>query len=489
MDMEALGRSSATVRQPATRERRSVRPVRAKYDAAQTTTDNTRHWAQADAYSAASSNSLAVRKKLRERARYEVANNSYARGIILTQANDTIGCGPRLQIRGQKRTVAQQIETAFALWAKKVRLAEKLRLARMAKAQDGEVILKLFTNPSLRGQIKLDVEVIEADRLQSISSTSSNVDDSVEYDAYGNPTLYRILRYHPGDVSSVDGQKRDEVKAEFVIHLFRMDRPGQLRGVPEITPALPLFAKLRAFTLSTVEAAQTAANYTAVLQTSQTPDNGPNGEALDTLEIERNMMTVLPDGYSLGQFKPEQPTTTYPQFKAEIIKEIARCMNMTFNIASGDSSGYNYSSGRLDHLLYHRANSIERDYFESHLLDRLFESWYDEAALTPGVLPSIPTSSLPVRHVWIWDANQSIDPQKDAGAAIMLLEKGLLTEQDYQAEQGCDWEEVLDQKAIEEQARKDRELPSILKVESVPMAPVDPNADQQAQGAEYANAA
>ena len=30
--------------------------------------------------------------------------------------------------------------------------------------------------------------------------------------------------------------------AAAVIHAFRPDRPGQRRGVPEITPALPLFA-------------------------------------------------------------------------------------------------------------------------------------------------------------------------------------------------------------------------------------------------------
>jgi len=39
-----------------------------------------------------------VRRTLRNRARYEVANNSYARGIVLTLANDTVGTGPRLQM-------------------------------------------------------------------------------------------------------------------------------------------------------------------------------------------------------------------------------------------------------------------------------------------------------------------------------------------------------------------------------------------------------
>lgn len=73
----------------------SIRPVRqgssarqplltrllAKYDAANTTLDNIKHWSRADGLSASAANSPDVRRILRNRSRYEVANNSYARGI------------------------------------------------------------------------------------------------------------------------------------------------------------------------------------------------------------------------------------------------------------------------------------------------------------------------------------------------------------------------------------------------------------------------
>ena len=57
--------------------------LRARYDAAQTTSENARHWAMADGLSADGATSADVRRKLRDRARYEVANNSYAKGIVL----------------------------------------------------------------------------------------------------------------------------------------------------------------------------------------------------------------------------------------------------------------------------------------------------------------------------------------------------------------------------------------------------------------------
>ena len=72
--------------------------VRARYDAARTSTENVNHWGNADALSAAAANSPQVRLKLRTRARYERDNNSYASGLVETVANDTIGTGPRLQL-------------------------------------------------------------------------------------------------------------------------------------------------------------------------------------------------------------------------------------------------------------------------------------------------------------------------------------------------------------------------------------------------------
>jgi capsid protein len=74
---------------------RGLRLLRARYDAAATTDNNRRHWANADGLSANAANSPEVRRILRNRSRYEVANNSYARGIVLTLANDCIGTGPR----------------------------------------------------------------------------------------------------------------------------------------------------------------------------------------------------------------------------------------------------------------------------------------------------------------------------------------------------------------------------------------------------------
>jgi len=179
------------------------RSVRAGYDSALTTDENRRHWAAADDLSARSANSPQVRAILRRRARYEVANNSYARGIVLTLANDCIGTGPRLQMLTESPEFNRLIEKEFAKWSRVIGLAEKLRTMRMARAQDGEAFALLINNPRLPTPVKLDIRLIEADQVTtpdlSYLSNGSNTVDGIVFDEYGNPVEYHILRCHPGD--------------------------------------------------------------------------------------------------------------------------------------------------------------------------------------------------------------------------------------------------------------------------------------------------
>ena len=122
--------------------------VRARFDAAQTTRDNWRHWSSADHLSADMEAAPEVRRTLRMRSRYEVANNSYARGLVQMLANDTIGTGPRLQMLSADETFNDAVEKAFMRWSDAVRLAPKLRTMRMARCQDGEAFAVLAEVPS-----------------------------------------------------------------------------------------------------------------------------------------------------------------------------------------------------------------------------------------------------------------------------------------------------------------------------------------------------
>lgn len=438
---------------PANRERAPQRD--ATWDSADTTDENFKHWARADNLTPNMATTQGVRRTLRNRARYEKANNPYCRSLINTISSDTIGTGPRLalNIPGAPSWAVRQIESAFSNWGLAMNLADKLRIKNDAKLTDGESISLLTSNPKVEHDVKLDIRTYEAD--QCMTPFYDPFDplhyDGMELDTWGNPTHYHLLKYHPGGMWWMIPWEYDRIEAKSILHWYRPDRPGQLRGIPEIASALPLFAYLRRYTLSTVAAAEIAAMLAGIMYTDQPAQDGEGqGPKLyDAIELVRGALLSLPDQWKAEQFKPNQPTSSYKEFKGEILAEIGRSVNATFNIIAGNSSGYNYSSGRLDHLIYFRSIRVERHRMRFRVLDRMFRAWLEEAMFVPGLIPD----GLPPFSTWTWDWHwdgfESIDPLKDAQADIALLNANLTTLKELYAERGLDWEVALRQRAKE----------------------------------------
>ena len=428
---------------------RAVRSVRARYDAAVTNDDNRRHWAHADGLSA---NSPAVRRILRNRARAESANNSYCRGMILTLAHDAVGNGPRVQVMTSDAEANRRIEIEFSRWSKAVGLPAILRTMRMARATDGEAFAVLTSNPRLSTAIQLDLRLIEAEQVctPSLDALSGNNVDGIVFDGAGNPVEYHVLRRHPGDIGTGLNREYDQLPASSVIHWYRCDRPGQARGIPDIMPALPLFAQLRRFTLAVLAAAETAADFAGILYTDA-PANGEAdaAEPFEPIELEKRALLTMPGGWKMSQMEAQQPATTYAEFKHEILNEIARCLNMPFNIAAGNSAGYNYASGRLDHQTYYKSIRVEQSHLECVVLDRVLAAWFDEAVLIPGLLPAGVGPIADWQHQWFWDGHEHVDPLKEANAQGVRLANHTTTLADEYARRGQDWEAQLRQRAKE----------------------------------------
>ena len=249
------------------------------------------------------------------------------------------------------------IEQAFQQWAKAVDLSGKLRTMRMARATDGEAFAILTNNSKLPTRVQLDLRLVEAEQVctPDLASGTANSVDGVVFDSDGNAVEYHVLRKHPGDGNFPQQVEYDRLPADSVLHWFRTDRPGQARGIPDIMPALPLFAQLRRFTLAVLAAAETAADFAGILYTDA-PAGGEAdaAEPFEPIELETRALVTMPGGWKMAQMQAEQPATTYAEFKHELLNEIARCLNMPFNVASGNSSSYNYASG------IHNINSWSR---------------------------------------------------------------------------------------------------------------------------------
>ena len=437
----------------------STRVIRAFFDSAKTTTRNARKWAGASGVSADAAADVEARRVLRNRSRYIVSNSSIAAGIIDTYANDVIGTGPRLQMTGEISSKdARRVEREFARWSEAVSLGQKLSIAVQSLVTSGEVFVLLASNPGVKNAVVFDLRLVEADQVASPyeDAMTSIFDDGVDgivYDIYGNPTAYSVLRDHPGS-NTLTGRFLEAAKipADRVIHLYKPTRPGQSRGVPWITPALDRFNALDAFVQATVDAAETSARLPMFIYSDQAAEDGEgvDPDANEVIELQPGEALTLPAGWKVGQLKQEHPTTTFPAFRAEIIKDVARCLGMPLNIAAGDSSGYNYSSGRLDHQTYYKAIGVVQKMIERIVLNRVFDRWLSIATLVDGLLPqSLRTTNADTDHSWFWDGVGHVDPLKEANAERVRLESGTGTLSEIYARQGKDWETQLEQRARE----------------------------------------
>ncbi len=424
------------------------RPIRARYDLAQTNDDNRRHWAAIDSYDADAANSVSVRRTMVKRSRYETENNGYAKGVNRTLANYTVGRGPKLRLQTRSSAFNAMVQDAWRRWGKRVRLARKLRTAVKARARDGETFLLATINANLRDRVKLDLVGIECEQCTSTDLLFAQKGriDGVHFDDYGNPTAYDILSFHPGGQFFWPNNQAKKIDAKFVFHLFQEERPGQHRAIPEAASTMPICAQSRRWRESTLQTAENLANFSIFLKSNDAANDEPDYSiaALSTLEIERGMMTKLPVGEEPFQPKPEQPPATYEAFLRTQIGEQVRPFSMSYSLGACDSSNANFASAKLDQHPFHFQVDVDQADIEDLVLDPLFELWFEEAARVYGwswTLDDVPA------HTWDWPAMPIINEVDTASSRETNCRTGIGSVPRYLAEDGFDAEEELQKEA------------------------------------------
>lgn len=434
------------------------RRFRAGYEAATSSDELSKHFQYANGSDAEAAADPHKRQILRNRCRYEVMNNGYLRGMLNTLADHVVGTGPRphlphIQNRSDRQSVIQQ----WNEWAEETDLAGKLRICRMSRAESGEVFVAMVNSPRMSSKIKLDVRIIEADQVHTPGLWLANQTiDGMELDRHGRPKVYHVLRSHPG--SNYTWHKGtpmefDRVSARHFLHWSHVTRPGQFRGIPEVAATLAVWAGFRRFLYATLAAAETAADFAAVMESTE-PANGDADapQMLDLVELTQRMATVLPQGYRLNQVKAEHPNATIGEFTRITVSQAARIWSMPYSVAIGDSSESNFASARLDHKPYFFARKIEQRDLEIKLLKPIWKQWLLEASLVEGLLPQ----SMRMAHgmerfpaQWLWTVQDDHEPRERANAQELRLSMATTTLAREAAADGQDWEDLVEQRALE----------------------------------------
>jgi lambda family phage portal protein len=348
--------------------------------------------------------------------------------------------------------------------------------------------------------------LVEADRLATPLELrhKENIRGGIEFDRYGSPVAYYVLKQHPGDVllgagaaaALYDYERIPAFTAwgrRRVIHLHDKERTGQSRGKPVVSAIMRELHMAGKYATNELRASVANSLVAAFIQTDASVDHnavaaafGRTGSGsvsdawrgflqrrgdLGIRQADGASFVTLPPGASLNTFSPGRPNPSFEAFMLASLRNIAAGMNIPYELLVKDFSKSNYSSARAALLEAWRYFNGRRRWLTDYWLRPIYELWLEEAVNAgqveaPGFYANRYAYS---RARFIFGGRGWVDPVKDANAAQIRMQSGISTLERECAEQGEDYEEVLDQLAFEARRRGELGLPS--QFQAAPAAP------------------
>ena len=322
---------------------------------------------------------------------------------------------------------------------------------------DGEVLVRrrmrdLRFEPGL--QLPFQVQVLEVDHLDETIFTNgqNEVIDGIEYGPTGKAVAYHLFDQHPGDNRRITSGRftSTRVPAQQILHIRRLDRPGQMRGVPWLAPVMMTLGELSDYQEAQILKQRIAALLAFFVEAGE---DGAVYDGKDLAEIGPGSVVGLQAGQKMVASQP--PTVDgYPDFMREGIRTIATGLGLTYE-SFGDLTGVNFSSGRMGRMEMDRFIQVWQQQIIIGELCNGIAGWTLDTWPLVQISRGLPAA--PKALEWTAPRRPLIDPSKEIGAAIEEIDAGLNSRQRKQREMGLDPDVIARERA--EDAARDAVLP------------------------------
>ena len=391
---------------------------------------------------------------LRDGSRDFMRNNPWAARGKQAISHNVVGSGILPHAEGGTETARETAETLLVEHFDSVAVDADgradlygLQMAILsAVVESGEVLVRRRRRRVEDGlPLPFQLQVLEPDFLDSHRdgplSGGGRIVQGVEFDAIGRRAAYWLFPEHPGGISAgmVTGMTSRRVPAGDVAHIYRMDRPGQVRGVPWLAPVM---LRLRDF--ADYEDAQLMRQKIAACFAAFERDVDGGGAATSPLtgaaggndpavqeHLEPGLIQKLGPGRTI-EFANPPSVDGFRDYSATQLRAIATGLGITYEALSGDLSNVNFSSARMGWLEMQR----NVDVWRWHLLAPQFlaplERWFLEAGRVSGRLTQ------PVGLRWTAPRREMIDPTREVPANRDAVRSGQKTPSDLVRESGRD---------------------------------------------------
>jgi lambda family phage portal protein len=272
-----------------------------------------------------------------------------------------------------------------------------------------------------------------------------------DYDRWLGLWLYQR---HPGEAASI-ADVRNSYTSQFVtrddlFHMFKRERPGQVRGVSWFAPILMTARDLADILDAANVKARVEACFAGFITNSDESmplleDNG----SLSTIpgaivsSLEPGMLKELRSGQDI-KFAAPTSTSQLDTILINNLQAMAAGVGCTYDQATGDLRQANYSSLRAGKIEFWRlVGRMQRHVVIPQFCQPVWDRFIDRAVLA-GRLPDRGKRG-GYRPRWVVPAKEMIDPKKDFDATKNLVRSGAMTPQDFIASFGGDWRTNIDQ--------------------------------------------
>jgi len=322
--------------------------------------------------------------------------------------------------------------------------------------------------------VPLQVQLLEAEHVdpaynEYVFSGSGRIQAGIEFDALNRRKGYWMYRDHPGDMLNRRSLERVFVPSVNVLHLFQPQRPGQIRGVPQLAPALATLYELDKYDDAELARKQIAAMLVGFV-TSPNPQSDPfNAGSVNTprdkdnvpmVALEPGTMQKMLPGEDVKFSSPAESGSSYEPFTNGQFRKVAATAGVTFEAMTGDLSRVNFSSIRYGLIEIRRRMDQKRRHVVVHQLCQPTWERFIQAGTLCGRIP-MPSDKRILRQmrraIWTPTPGEAyVDPEKEIRAIILKLRAGLTTRARAAAEAGFPDVEALDNEIAAENERTDR---------------------------------
>jgi lambda family phage portal protein len=382
---------------------------------------------------------------------------------------------------------------------RKLTVGQQFRLALRHKLIDGEALGIIYWLPERMGYGGADyatsLMLVDPDRLSNPFQMmdTKHLRGGIEIDDDGVRVAAHIRRAEQNDwYNALESNSWERVEFEDddgwqrVLHDFDHDRAGQNRGIGAFTPILSHAKMLARYYGVELQQATLAASLGIYAKSPYDPAliqdaMGADDDGVRELNAYQAMradwaqerpayfngvkVPTLAPGEDIVSVSSQHPHSNFSDFAQEMIGILAAALGTSREQLTQDWSRTNYSSARAALMESWKTLMRRRHQFTTNTATPYYAMWLWEA-MDRGELP-LPSGAPEFAEMmtaysrckWLGPARGWIDPTKEPAGAVLRMEAGISTLEHEAAEQGLDWEEVKDQRAVEQKAYEEAGLP------------------------------